>query len=87
MTTTEAGAVPSLTRDAGTHPQTGKAEQVWSEEPGSATARDDQSHPTVTRQEDAWPGREASGSGPARDVAGHRTSCSIAQETKCKGSA
>lgn len=50
VTTTEAGAVPSLTRDAGTATQTGKAEQVWWEKPGSATVHDHQSHPMVTRQ-------------------------------------
>lgn len=42
--------MPSLTRDAGRDTQTGKAEQVWWEKPGSATVHDAQSHPTVTRQ-------------------------------------
>lgn len=42
--------MPPVTRDAGTDPQTGRAEQVCSEKPGLAIVHDDQSHPTVPRQ-------------------------------------
>ena len=50
VTTTQAGAVPSLTRDAVPGTQTGKAEQVWWQKAGSATVHDHQRSRTVTRQ-------------------------------------
>lgn len=50
VTTTEAGAVPSLTRDTAPRTQTGKAEQVWWQRPGSATAHNHQRGPRVTGQ-------------------------------------
>lgn len=50
VTTTQAGAVPSLTRDTAPGTQTGKEEQVRWQKPGSATVPNQQRSPTVTRQ-------------------------------------
>lgn len=50
VTTTEAGAVPSLTRDTAPRTQTGKAEQAWWQRSGSATVHNHQRGLRVTRQ-------------------------------------